>query len=82
MPRRAWACWVLGLVATGAATLTWFVPWDAYDSQCSLATRNEHQIRGACLSGAAARMPRFIVLAVAALALIISGTVIALRNRR
>ena len=78
VPGRAWACWILGLVAIGAATLVWFVPWNAYDSQCSLATRNDHQIRGACSAGAAARMPWFVVLVVSALVLI----VIALRNRR
>ena len=57
-------------------------PWDADHLQCSLATRNDHQIRGVCSSGAAARMPWFVVLVVAVLVLLVSGTVIALRNRR
>src|SRR6478735_8465902 len=81
VPGRAWACWILGLVAAGAAALAWFVPWNAYDSQCSLATRNDHQIQGACAHGVSARMPWFVVLVVSALVLIVSGTIIALRNR-
>ena len=82
VPTRAWACWILGVVAAGVAVLAWLLPWDAFDSQCTLATRNSDQIRGACAAGAAARMPWFVVLVVAVLILLASGAVLAVRNRR
>jgi hypothetical protein len=79
---RVAVCWLLGLVAAGAAALMWWVPWTAYDSRCSLATRNHEHVRGACADGAAALMPWFVVVAVAAVALVVIGTIVAVRGRR
>lgn len=79
---RAWVCWIAGVVAAGGAMLLWMVPWNAYDSRCSLATRNDPHVRGACADGVAALMPWFAVVVALSLALLVGGTITAARSPR
>ena len=74
--------WILGLVHVAAATAMWFVPWTGYDSRCSLATRNDAFIRGACADGVAALMPWFVFLAATASVLLLTATIAARGRRR
>lgn len=71
---------ILGVVAAGAAAALWWGTWNAFDSSCSLATRNDPAVRGACADGAADLMPWFITYLVAAVGLL--GTAIFLAMRR
>lgn len=60
----------------------WWIPWTGFDSRCSLATRDDENISGACADGVAALMPWFIFLAVTASVLLVVGLVDALGRRR
>ena len=73
---------ILGVVHAAAAAGMWWIPWTGYDSQCSLATRNDENIRGACADGVAALMPWFVFLAVTASVLLLLGLIIGRRGRR
>lgn len=81
VPRRAWICWILGDVAVVAAVAMWFVPWNAYDSRCTLATRNDPNVRGACADSVAELMPWFVAAVAAAVVLLVAGTVVAIQAR-
>lgn len=81
IPRAAWVCWILGDVAILAAVAQWLVPWNAYDSRCTLATRNDPNVRGACADSVAAHLPWFVATVVVAVALLVAGAVIVIRSR-
>jgi hypothetical protein len=81
VPRTAWISWVLGDVALVAAGAMWFVPWNAFDSRCSLATRNDPNVRGACADDVAALMPWFVAAVATGVVLLVAGAVVVLRAR-
>ena len=76
-----WALFALAFLATAAAVVVWYLPVNADDSACSLATRNRYDNQGACADTVALLMRCFVGLIVAATVLVASGAAVAMKRR-
>lgn len=82
-PSAHWSWLLFGsaVLATAAAVMVWYLPVNAFDSSCSLATRNRYDNDDACADAFSMLTRSLVEFVLAAAVFAISGTIVAIQRR-